>query len=792
MGDQRQIQVQQQPCKADSVQKKAELTVAKIHSNTRNEQRSLGNQVLQAKLTIGAPNDKYEQEADRVADQVMRMPDGASHQQTSEYPSLSNMTISRLQRQPEEEEEEEESLQTKRVGAPLIQRQTEEEEEEELAQPKLTNNSVAALLQRQTEEEDEEEMPAQAKRVDNAGTHTLQRQAEEEEEETLQPTHVGQTTVQRQIEEEEETLQSKASSTQVNPAGSNLSSQVQQLRGGGSELSPQAKGFFEPRFGRDFSAVRVHTGQRAADAASAAKARAFTVGRDIVFGAGQFQPQSERGKHLLAHELTHVVQQNPATVQRKPLQKISPLGEHKIQTRRLPPAAEVTPVVSPGSAGAAAHRRGLARLVTRSMAELSPAQQAAVRTRARGALSSAQFAALPAWQRNQRLSRAIHDLHPDLRHGDPSQFLIGPRTAQERANLIVLVSLANVYFDIVALGALDAHIDQVFGAVNRNTVKNRYANAKIRMNQLHTSNDILTDRSGYTGEVELGGLTDTNQIMIDSHSMDNPGDNDSIITMIHESIHAGNAGIGDWGYNNGSLVFRRMSTARKLINAAHYEVPIWRVLAPADARAHTGLPFTPASAASPMTVMQQGIQQANDKFEDAWSSCLDVHEMYMDLYQHPAKWVVPLAPLYSGAHANARFRNTLPYWSKVSKLTMYQRVGTISHTSADIGRRPVTRIDLSLSEGVARKLSQAGSNLPTNQAAAQAFITANATSAQRTNATGNAGRIANLLVRLVLQRRVGRITGGIARDVAVVNRYAWANSFSRLLTPRNPSAFPFP
>jgi hypothetical protein len=81
------------------------------------------------------------------------------------------------------------------------------------------------------------------------------------------------------------------------------------LRSAGEQLAPEVRDFMEPRFGQDFSAVRVHTNGRAADAAAAVDARAFTVGRDIVFGAGEYAPHSHAGRRLLAHELTHVVQQ---------------------------------------------------------------------------------------------------------------------------------------------------------------------------------------------------------------------------------------------------------------------------------------------------------------------------------------------------------------------------------------------------------------------------------------------------------------------------------------------------
>ena len=79
--------------------------------------------------------------------------------------------------------------------------------------------------------------------------------------------------------------------------------------GGGSPLPRQIRSFFEPRFGHDFSAVRIHTGSRAAQLARSVDARAFAHGRDIVFGAGEYSPSTEEGRHVLAHELAHVVQQ---------------------------------------------------------------------------------------------------------------------------------------------------------------------------------------------------------------------------------------------------------------------------------------------------------------------------------------------------------------------------------------------------------------------------------------------------------------------------------------------------
>jgi len=82
------------------------------------------------------------------------------------------------------------------------------------------------------------------------------------------------------------------------------------LAQGGVPLTREERAYFEPRFGRDFSAVRVHTGGSAAEAARGMNARAYTLGRDIAFAEGQYRPGSQEGKRLIAHELAHTVQQS--------------------------------------------------------------------------------------------------------------------------------------------------------------------------------------------------------------------------------------------------------------------------------------------------------------------------------------------------------------------------------------------------------------------------------------------------------------------------------------------------
>ena len=169
-------------------------------------QRIAGNQAvsrlmrsgaLQAKLRIGQPGDKYEQEADRVADAVMRMPESG------------------------------------------VKRQVEPEEEGRLQSKPLANHITPLVQVQRQEEPEKEEETLQAKPLAKEITPFVQRQVEPEEE--------------------EEELQAKATSGHISEANPNLESDIQSLKGGGQPLSENDRAYFEPRFSRDFGKVRVHT-----------------------------------------------------------------------------------------------------------------------------------------------------------------------------------------------------------------------------------------------------------------------------------------------------------------------------------------------------------------------------------------------------------------------------------------------------------------------------------------------------------------------------------------------------
>ncbi|WP_221644697.1 DUF4157 domain-containing protein [Nostoc sp. UCD121] len=185
---------------------------------------------IQAKLTIGEPGDKYEQEADETARQVVQR----IHQQSNQP----------VQREAVTEEEE---LQTKTIDN----------------------------IQRQKSSEEELQMQSMVQRVADGGM---------------------------------------AASTDVE-AG------IQQARGGGQLLADNIREPMEQAFGADFSGVRVHTDSQADQLNQSIQAKAFTTGQDVFFRQGEYNPGSQGGQELLAHELTHVVQQSGGAVKRFPQQR---------------------------------------------------------------------------------------------------------------------------------------------------------------------------------------------------------------------------------------------------------------------------------------------------------------------------------------------------------------------------------------------------------------------------------------------------------------------------------------
>lgn len=136
-------------------------------------------------------------------------------------------------------------------------------------------------------------------------------------------------------QKEEETVQTKPLAGNVPEITPDVEDQIRAVRQGGNALPTSERAFFEPRFGRDFSGVRIHTGPAAAESARTLGAAAYTLGHDIVFAPGRYSPGTDSGRRLMAHELTHVVQQSPGQIRREcdppPMNPCPTTGRHSRQ-----------------------------------------------------------------------------------------------------------------------------------------------------------------------------------------------------------------------------------------------------------------------------------------------------------------------------------------------------------------------------------------------------------------------------------------------------------------------------
>ncbi|MCX4245562.1 eCIS core domain-containing protein [Paraliomyxa miuraensis] len=244
----------------------------------RRGQETVDAAALQAKLEVNAPDDEYEREADAVADKVTRMP---PQRLASNGAGGSGMTLvagGTLSRKPSDELGGSAAALTAPAG-PSLQREEDEEDANEVG--------TLQLLQREADEEDD----ASAEM-----SRPLQREAMTDDDEPGESPALQRRAAGRRHER-----------PQVTGA---FESSLRRLRqSGGQPLPSELLGYMEARFGRDFGQVRSHSGPEAALLARQVRARAFTVGHDIVFGEGQLRPREPDGRRLVAHELTHVLQQ---------------------------------------------------------------------------------------------------------------------------------------------------------------------------------------------------------------------------------------------------------------------------------------------------------------------------------------------------------------------------------------------------------------------------------------------------------------------------------------------------
>lgn len=240
-------------------------------NGTKKGNSSFGNNpffAAQAKLSVGKAGDSYEKEADAVADKVVQRTEN----------NLSNTAGTFF-------------------PAAAIQKKSEEENADEI-QTKQLSDSITPLVQMRANEEEK----VQEKCEECEKASAVLKTSESEEYIDIQQKCEA-------CEHEEQTVQKKSSGSE-NTSITSVEKTLKSTKGSGSFLAPNSKKQMEQGFGADFSNVRIHNNSTSVQMNRQLGAQAFTNGNDIYFNSGKFNPSSKSGKHLLAHELTHVIQQN--------------------------------------------------------------------------------------------------------------------------------------------------------------------------------------------------------------------------------------------------------------------------------------------------------------------------------------------------------------------------------------------------------------------------------------------------------------------------------------------------
>ena len=257
---------------------------------------------FQPKLTIGQPGDPYEQEADTVAQQVVNGP-------ADQAPAVQRKKISGIQRMATPEEEKMPSTNDARMRQDKLQPKKEDElqtqQDKELQPKKEDELQMQRDKKLQPKKEDELQMQ-QDKKLQPKKEDELQMQQDKE----LQPKKEDELRKQ-----EDKELQTKSAGAPTQ-AGAHLSSRLDSAKGRGKPMPADTQARMEGAIGADFSTVNIHTDTESAQMNRELGAQAFTHGQDIYFGAGKYDPNSSKGQELLAHELTHTVQQGAAARRR--------------------------------------------------------------------------------------------------------------------------------------------------------------------------------------------------------------------------------------------------------------------------------------------------------------------------------------------------------------------------------------------------------------------------------------------------------------------------------------------
>ncbi len=295
-------------------------------------QRMFRSGMLQAKLAVGNPNDPLEHEADQVAEQVVHAKAEPCHCggscadcQGAKEGEYQRATKSAQKEQPKTPSSSLHQTSLNRVIAhPFLQLQRTIGNQAVLNMLRSGNMQIDPTTQALIASRfghDFSQIPVyslrpsvlQAKLKVNQPGDVYEQEADQVAEQVMRMTD-KEPSVSDDQDETKNSLMHKQSRESEADTETDIPSVPPVVRavlssGGGQPLDATTRAFMEPRFGHDFSHVRVHTDERAAESARAVNALAYTVGRDVVFGVGQYAPGTLAGQSLIAHELAHTMQQ---------------------------------------------------------------------------------------------------------------------------------------------------------------------------------------------------------------------------------------------------------------------------------------------------------------------------------------------------------------------------------------------------------------------------------------------------------------------------------------------------
>jgi hypothetical protein len=177
-----------------------------------------------------------------------------------------------------------------------VQRSPEKKEEEKKVQRTADKKEKEKVMKKEDKKEEEKVKRSPDKKEEEK---KVQRAADKKEEEKVK---------KKEEKKEEEKVHKKEGPASTANTSATASTYISSINGKGQNMDAGVQSFYESRIGADFSDVKIHTGKEAADSAKDINAQAYAFGNHIVFNEGKYQPQSSEGKHLLAHELAHVVQ----------------------------------------------------------------------------------------------------------------------------------------------------------------------------------------------------------------------------------------------------------------------------------------------------------------------------------------------------------------------------------------------------------------------------------------------------------------------------------------------------